>query len=39
MERRKETLANRITRGLRTAIAPGTLLTELPLAQMLGSSR
>ena len=44
MERRKETLAHRITRGLRTAIAggdiaPGTMLTEQPLAQLLGSSR
>lgn len=44
MERRKETLAQRIARGLRTAIAggeiaPGTVLTEAPLARMLGSSR
>lgn len=44
MERRKETLAHRITRGLRAAIAggdiaPGTVLTEQPLAQLLGSSR
>lgn len=44
MERRKETLAHRITRGLRAAIAvgdiaPGTVLTEQPLAKLLGTSR
>lgn len=44
MERRKETLAQRITRGLRAAIAggeiaPGTVLTEQPLARLLGASR
>lgn len=44
MERRKETLAQRITRGLRSAIAggdvaAGAVLTEAPLARMLGSSR
>jgi DNA-binding GntR family transcriptional regulator len=44
MERRKESLAQRITRGLRAAIvggeiAPGTVLTEEPLARLLGVSR
>lgn len=44
MERRKETLAQKLTRGLRDSmasgeIAQGTVLTEVPLAQMLGSSR
>ncbi len=41
---RKQTLAERLSRSLKTAIVsgdikPGTVLTEVPLAQLVGSSR